>query len=756
MLSITTVSLTSLALLNLKPISVHADSTGIPKALLEQNIDSKELSHDPLLDGKQVSNGYSDGGYTYLNPTDTSTERVSSYHLDTQEGWSNDLQTIIYDSQNKEWDIYYLHTEKVLNGNAGAKQNWERVTTKDFIHFSKPNIAIKDLAGDIGEAWSSAWTGSIVVNQGNIAGVPKGAKVAYFSGLSNKDNKQNIWAAWSNDNGKTFSNPLNNKNIILDHFWPWTSINREDERDADVFYWKNKLIMYTAEGDNLGVYKSDDGISWTNANKTQSDSKVSSSVFFNGLPFEAPVECPALRSMKTVNGTVKQVLFFGAKAPQARQTTGTYYVVGHLDDNGLFVAETEAKRLDQGTDYYGANFSGSDNLEKVDDSLITMGWIGNWNYTNSGIKANQDGLLPNSTRIGTYTLARKIVLNNDLSISSTPITAGLETDSVKKTDGVVSEQSTGKNNYYHLLNLTKQPVNSKYVLHFSTKNDTNYRGAIRIEFVQGKDSNLIIFDPASGKYRIDGQSSELTGAAADYYKNGLESGLGYINDSGLKNVKDFTITVYTDKNALELFFSNGQTATMSRFCVNNVQDLKVDGEDADKVNQFDIKYNQVGTKLTGYDEKQTEFHTDNSNSDSTMTGSTSVAKPSDSNKPNVSNKLPKAKTVMHKAIIYTSAGKKTVQTISQGTTVKIYGTRQIKGKKYYLLGSNQYILLGNVLGKTRKLKRNSFVYNKKANRIKRLFLRKKTIVKTYGSPVKIHGKKYYIIAKNQYVKLVNF
>lgn len=38
-LSITTISLTSLALLNLKPISVHADSTGIPKVLLKQNID---------------------------------------------------------------------------------------------------------------------------------------------------------------------------------------------------------------------------------------------------------------------------------------------------------------------------------------------------------------------------------------------------------------------------------------------------------------------------------------------------------------------------------------------------------------------------------------------------------------------------------------------------------------------------------------------------------------------------------------------
>ncbi|MEB3363866.1 hypothetical protein SDC49_09330 [Lactobacillus sp. R2/2] len=94
--------------------------------------------------------------------------------------------------------------------------------------------------------------------------------------------------------------------------------------------------------------------------------------------------------MKTAGGETKQVLFFGAKAPQAKQTTGTYYIVGHLDDKGMFTPETEAKRLDQGTDYYGANFSGNYDLEKADDSLISMGWIGNWNYTNSGIKANQE------------------------------------------------------------------------------------------------------------------------------------------------------------------------------------------------------------------------------------------------------------------------------------------------------------------------------------------------------------------------------
>lgn len=156
--------------------------------------------------------------------------------------------------------------------------------------------------------------------------------------------------------------------------------------------------------------------------------------------------------MSTANGSITQVLFFGTKATQAGQTTGTYYVVGHLNDGGLFVPETDAKRMDQGTDYYGANFNGSDGLTQANDSLITMGWVGNWNYTNSGIKVNQSGLLPNSPRLGTYTLARKIVLKNDLTISSSPVTENLEKNPDKKVTGAVANQTAFTDNYYELLN----------------------------------------------------------------------------------------------------------------------------------------------------------------------------------------------------------------------------------------------------------------------------------------------------------------
>ena len=79
--------------------------------------------------------------------------------------------------------------------------------------------------------------------------------------------------------------------------------------------------------------------------------------------------------MTTTDGQDKQVLFFGAKDTASGETTGTYYTVGHLDGNGLFIADTGTKRLDQGSDYYGANFTGSNRIEESNHNLISLGWL---------------------------------------------------------------------------------------------------------------------------------------------------------------------------------------------------------------------------------------------------------------------------------------------------------------------------------------------------------------------------------------------
>ena len=107
---ITVATLLGLSLEALSTNNAKAAQIDVPAVLIQQK-DFEQKGQDPLLNGKYVSNGYTDGGYTYLNPSDTSPERESSYHLDTDEGWSNDLQTIVYDNENKEW-VFYIYIQQ--------------------------------------------------------------------------------------------------------------------------------------------------------------------------------------------------------------------------------------------------------------------------------------------------------------------------------------------------------------------------------------------------------------------------------------------------------------------------------------------------------------------------------------------------------------------------------------------------------------------------------------------------------------------
>lgn len=539
----------------------------------------------------------------------TSTAHESIYHLTTKDGWSNDLQTIAWNSKGNYYDLHFLHSKTSDDPNEAGDQNWYHTTTKDFVHFTPQNEAIKADGPEAPYTWTSAWTGTVLVNNGQIAGVPKGAQVAYFSGLEKHDGgSQNIWGAWSSDNGKTFSHVLNGASPVIDHSWNFTSHNKVDERDPSVVYWHGKMLMYVAEGNEIGVYQSHDGIHCSKADP-HGASKVGMGTYLRGINTQdsTPVECPALRTMKMPNGKTKQVLFFGAKAPHAGQTTGTYYIVGHLDQNGLFAPETDAKRLDQGSDYYGANFSGSSNLAEASRAIKSMGWVGNWSYTANGIHNDESANSAFTKHLGSYSVARNLELGNDMSIKSTPIVGqGKEVkhyNSVSKDHPINGINASSNRPFtngrdtngtiYNLLDVPSLSVNKLYNLHFyNTK--SSYRGRIYIDIWQGNDYVRLNYDPSNGLYNVKTRSGELDRgrngqAASSYYYDGLlGNGNGYIADSGVKNQHSVDLKVLTDKNSVEFFFPNGQSYTVARFNTSQKQDFKIFTEDPTNGNKVDV------------------------------------------------------------------------------------------------------------------------------------------------------------------------
>lgn len=116
------------------------------------------------------------------------------------------------------------------------------------------------------------------------------------------------------------------------------------------------------------------------------------------------------------------------------------------------------------------------------------------------------------------------------------------------------------------------------------------------------------------------------------------------------------------------------------------------------------------------------------------------------------------KNLMHNAYVYDSKGKRltTVKALKEDSVITTYGTKTINGRKYYQIGKDSYVAAGNIDGTMRLLKRNSYVYNGSGNRDNNLVYKKNRSLATYGSAVKIMGKKYYKIGIGQYVKKSNF
>lgn len=116
------------------------------------------------------------------------------------------------------------------------------------------------------------------------------------------------------------------------------------------------------------------------------------------------------------------------------------------------------------------------------------------------------------------------------------------------------------------------------------------------------------------------------------------------------------------------------------------------------------------------------------------------------------------KTIMHVAIVYDKEGKKTSEKIGAYNKVTVLGDIvTINGAKYYKLGENRFVKVGNIDGTMRTLKHNAYIYNNKLKRVqKNTVLKKGSEKRTYGSAFTIKGKKVYRIAENQYVKVANF
>ena len=115
------------------------------------------------------------------------------------------------------------------------------------------------------------------------------------------------------------------------------------------------------------------------------------------------------------------------------------------------------------------------------------------------------------------------------------------------------------------------------------------------------------------------------------------------------------------------------------------------------------------------------------------------------------------KKVMHNAYLYDENGvRANGLVINAGSTVDISTQKVINKRAYYALENGLYIAAGNIDAKKLKLKHNAYVYSKYGNRLGKKVLKNHKSVNTYGTAVRIKGKKYYTLTTNEFVKKANF
>ena len=114
------------------------------------------------------------------------------------------------------------------------------------------------------------------------------------------------------------------------------------------------------------------------------------------------------------------------------------------------------------------------------------------------------------------------------------------------------------------------------------------------------------------------------------------------------------------------------------------------------------------------------------------------------------------RTVMHNSYLYDINGKRKPGEFMSGQIIITYGTENIKGKKYYLLGNNTFVKATNITGQKRKLKHKALIYNQKVKKIRHAILKRGRKVRTFGGAVKRKGRYYYITGLKRYVKKANF
>ncbi len=323
-----------------------------------------------LVGVKQTASAYSG--------SETGEEYSGAYRnrlaFSAKSGWNNDPNGLLY--VNGTWHMYYQYNydQRAPEGNRTAlgwgNMSWGHATSTDLVHWTEKDVAIPAYQDVEGTKYDMMFSGSAVYDEYNTSGLFKmgnDGKVKDGQGivaiLTQPTDKQRQILAYSLDNGDSFK--IYGEVIGADNDG---GVGDNEFRDPKVF-WNDTLGKWLAVigGGSIRMYSSSDLKKWDYLGATG----------YWG-------ECPDI-SRYTVDGEQKYVLImspedkdnshiYNRTTRESAYYPAEYYVVGDLDENGLFVSDEPVRRLSEGIDSYALQTFNN----APDGKVYAVSWSASW------------------------------------------------------------------------------------------------------------------------------------------------------------------------------------------------------------------------------------------------------------------------------------------------------------------------------------------------------------------------------------------
>ena len=480
-----------------------------------------------------------------------------------KEGWNNDPNGLLY--ADGVYHMYYQYNwDKNANGGAGKTENvwghmsWGHATSTDLVHWIEQPVALpENTVGADGKNYGMMFSGSAVYDETNTSGLfeTENGKVKDGHGiaavLTQPDDSaggQRQILAYSKDDGASFEiyGEVLGANAE-------GSLGDGEFRDPKIF-WNEKLSKWlmVVGGGAVRMYSSADLKNWDYLGQTG----------YWG-------ECPDI-SRYTVGGEEKYVLIISPEDKnKSHEYNGTnragtyypaeYYVVGDLNERGLFVSREPVKRLSEGIDCYA--FQSFNNAP--DGKVYGVSWAASWKTVGEYEKFRK-------TYNGGMTAVCELKLEEAESgykLSRYPVAQyeGLRGDKIKEYRGALK---AGDNAFAQV---KAKEADIVAELDFSGSNATYAQLCLRVSEAE---RISVKYDVASKTLTLDRSRSSLLAKDTPLYK------IPYSRHVELDGGK-LNLRILLDRAFVSVFANGGETSVFSAVfpsAVSNGMELVSDGD----------------------------------------------------------------------------------------------------------------------------------------------------------------------------------